>query len=61
MDCNLLRGRLILVTEKTKAHTGPGASAASEEGPLSSLCESGEATDQPLCDPMHSPVYSGEG
>lgn len=49
------------MTEKTKAHTGPGASAASEEGPLSSLCESGEATDQPLCDPMHSPVYSGEG
>lgn len=49
------------MTEKTKAHAGPGASAASEEWPSSSLCESGEAADQPLGDPTHSPVYNGEG
>lgn len=35
MDCHLLKGWVVLMTEKIKTHTGRGALAASEEWPLS--------------------------
>lgn len=61
MYCHLLRGRMIL-TEKTRAHPGPAASAASEERPLSTAFVGLERQHVHLCVTQHTHcICSGEG